>query len=308
MGDNVDSEWALILLPYALAILVSVWLVLRSLIKLIKNRHSPRNYRAERTALVLISIGLVMFFFFAISGGPSGGKAIQTNNGYLVPQIAAMLLLVGVVLTFISYPPFKKTPAEKATRVTWPWPRRHKILSLLAILIALVIAGTILENHDESTEKHNFAMARAAIDAVYDDTVAKIGPPDDSNRKNYCDASHEEFASPTYSCTVETDFIYGVPNLNSANLIRRKFQGLLAPQKFKSLYINPSISGDEATGKLEYLATDEYAYNDLGCNINYFFDSPDRLNLSIRSNSYKPLEIYFMCTSHARTHYYPVTD
>lgn len=189
MYSNSDWGWYIILAPYALSLLVALVLIVRSLKRLIKNYRQPHRYALERLALGSFVAGFLLLinFWLSRSGADEASRDMQAILG-------AALLCVGVLLSFIAYPPHRRTGAEKAAakmqRAGWPFWRQHKYTMLL-IIIGLLALGLVVQEHIAQVKnQHDFEQARAAIDNIYDNVVRNVGRPDNTEVKNYCSRAH----------------------------------------------------------------------------------------------------------------------
>lgn len=198
-----------------------------------------------------------------------------------------------------------------------PTGRRAKSLSLLlAVVIAVAIALGIFSynKYSDAQDKQKFEQARTAIDSVYADIVAQVGPPDDRQSTNACNIHKEEFASPSYTCYVETNFIYGLTNEDRANRQLKIIRASIARSKIfdkkqimeKALKDRKEVVGIKS--RTTHIALDRYQYNRLACTTYYEYDPPDEIDLKITDSSKIPFEVSINCDGPAKNLYYPLRD
>src|SRR6185437_976480 len=98
-----------------------------------------------------------------------------------------------------------KTPKQKTF-----WENKWLLIPLG--LIAVVALGFAYHSYSVWANEKQFSQARSAIDTIYADIVNKVGHPDNFKRTNDCSRPSQEFTQGPLSCSVGTDFIYGVDN------------------------------------------------------------------------------------------------
>lgn len=188
-----------------------------------------------------------------------------------------------------------------------PWARSHKFYSLLLLTVLLVAGIFVYEKVALELNKRAFSQARTTIDTVYADIVAQVGSPDNSKRAAECSASHVIFGQGPISCSVDTDFIYGVSDKSEAIDQFKKIQAVISrneqfkPTKTLSLTITDQIVVNSAY----HTASDEFSSDGLPCIVNYVYDTPREIFLTINDKSKKPLQIVIGCHGIARAMYYP---
>jgi hypothetical protein len=190
----------------------------------------------------------------------------------------------------------------KKSGPSWMW--RHKLLSLIALLIIAAGAYAAYNHIQTSNNKHDFQQARIAIDSVYNQAVRNIGQPDNGEVKSQCERTHEEFSSGILYCNTGDNFIYAVDNVAVANIVMNKIQGYirdngLIPVSPLSKAINTSAVGIN----LYHTTSDKYRFRSLDCIASYAYDTPQVSSLSIKSNG-KAFEISIGCSGKAKQQYY----
>jgi hypothetical protein len=189
------------------------------------------------------------------------------------------------------------------------WPRDHKLISLLVIVVLLIGGYFVYEAVALRMNRHDFEQARTAIDTIYSDIVSQVGQPDDYKKERSCSRPYQEFTgygSP--NCDVGFSLIYGTQDEVKANAILQKVQSEInMHQVLKHTSQSLSYLTDKFVINANYHASsDTYSLNGLKCVANYVFDTPDETTLTIKDNSKKPLEITFGCYGPARQAYYPL--
>jgi hypothetical protein len=176
---------------------------------------------------------------------------------------------------------------------------------------ALIIVGFLVYQYiSTQLNKRDFQQARAAIDTIYADIVARVGQPDNSKRTNDCSRPSEEFTQGPLSCSVGTDFIYGVDNEQQANQLFKQIQAIIAahPELFKSTKpLSSSITDTLVVNTYYHSAEDYYSRGgNMDCFNKYIYDTPREIDLSVINPSQKPLQINIDCSDWAKAQYYPL--
>ena len=197
--------------------------------------------------------------------------------------------------------------ANKSARL---WPLRHKLFSVF-ILIVLVVAGFfVYQRIALELNRQGFKQARSAIDTVYADIVAKVGPPDNSKRVNDCSRPNEEFEQGPLSCAVNTDFVYEVSDEQQANDMLGQVQGVINQQSSLLQAAKP-LSGsikDTFVARTYYHTTIDYyrTKQKMNCEVSFIYDTPSEIDLQIKNPRGLPLEIGIGCSDFAKAQYYPL--
>jgi hypothetical protein len=188
------------------------------------------------------------------------------------------------------------------------WIRCHRFFSLVILLIIFLVGFLGFEAYQSHQNKVAFQQARVAIDQVYGDIVAKVGPPADSRQINTCSRHHQEFEEGPLSCAVGTSFIYAVNDRDDAtqkykavqNVIKDKPDLLKPDGKFST-----SISDELLITTYYHSAYDNLKSKDgMECSSKYVYDTPREMDLTVSSPH--ALEIYIVCSDEARKQLYPL--
>ena len=184
--------------------------------------------------------------------------------------------------------------------------KRNKFL-WLAVLIALMVGGFATYKHISiAMNKRDFQNARIAINKIYSKVIGKVSRPDNAVAESFCSRSHKEFSKGDLSCDINTNFIYGVDNEEIANQLLNSIQGQISSVKeFKSVTpINKSLKDYNVVSNIYHTASANYNVGSLRCVINYVYDTPREIDLTIKDNSKKPFEITIGCYGPAKQQYY----
>ncbi|HEX5447801.1 MAG TPA: hypothetical protein VFW90_01205 [Candidatus Saccharimonadales bacterium] len=181
----------------------------------------------------------------------------------------------------------------------WLKPRPKVLALLVLILICLVYAA--FHSYRVYADNRKFSQARTAIDTAYADIVKTLGQPDNITRLQSCDKTSANLRS-SVTCSVETDFIYGVTNHNQANVILRQVQGTIAKSGLFRLSGKASgqITDSLVYDSLYHDALDRYSGpHHIACSVKYSYNTPDEVTLSLSRGHQKPLEVFFACSAKA---------
>lgn len=183
----------------------------------------------------------------------------------------------------------------------WAW--------LLLIFFILIIAFFTYHGYSQYADKKKFEQARADIDTIYADIVAKIGPPDNSKKVNDCSRPNQVFEQGPLSCSVGTSFIYGVADENGANEILKMIEIIVGekPKVFKPVKsLANKLSDTLVVNSYYHIASDKYTDSGLDCVLSYVFDTPREIDLALKDDARKPLQINVDCTGRAKKEYFPL--
>ena len=157
--------------------------------------------------------------------------------------------------------------------------------------------------------ERDFAQARAAIDTVYADIVAKVGQPDNYKRTNNCSRPSQEFGQGPLSCSVGTDFIYGVNDETQANTLFKQIQSVISqhPELLKPTKpLSTSIKDTLVVNDYYHDTQDYYEGGNIACFAKYSFDTPREIDLITANPLKKPMEVNINCVNEAKNQYYPL--
>jgi hypothetical protein len=187
------------------------------------------------------------------------------------------------------------------------WFRSHKLLTLISLLILLLFGFFGWQAYEKHQNKIAFQEARDAIDEVYKDIVAKVGPPAKAKRDNECSRPNHEFTQGRLSCSVSTSFIYGVEDLDEANKKYRAIQSVIKDRS--DLFKNDGPWSSQIIDEVEvnsyyHAALDKLKTTSaMRCTVNYVYDTPREMDLSV-DNTNKGLETSIVCSDLAKAQYY----
>jgi hypothetical protein len=195
----------------------------------------------------------------------------------------------------------------KKSGPSWMW--RHKLLSLIALLIIAAGAYAAYNHIQTSSNKRDFQQARVAIDSVYDNALRSVGKPDNAEVGSDCARSHQEFSGGDLTCYLNTRFIYGVTNESEASRIFKKTQLLvLKTPAFKPESISNAIIDSYQVNSVSHAASDKFKLYNLICSINYVYDTSREIDLSIKDSTKKPFEVTIGCYGPAKQQYYRLSS
>jgi hypothetical protein len=201
-------------------------------------------------------------------------------------------------------------PANKIKTPKFGFFGRHKITSAIILVTFLGIAGIfIYQKIALELNKCNFQHARTAIDSVYADIVRQVGPPDDYKVIDLCSRRYQEFTGyGNLTCHIDKSFIYGVGDEAESNNLFKKIQkNIDLNNEFRSTQMRATSITDTLVVSTDYhTASDKYKIGSLDCVVNYVFDTPREIDLSIKEQTKKPFEITIGCFGPARQPYYPL--
>lgn len=183
--------------------------------------------------------------------------------------------------------------------------------SRLVLAILIISAGYLIYNqYSIYSEKKNFERARADINEVYAEVVAKLGEPDNSDRRSTCSRTSVVFGQGDLSCDVRTDFLYGVVNLDEANRKFKEIQKIISSNgNFKrtstaATSIKTETSADTHNASSIHRAVDDYRVSGLDCVAGYNYESPFETSLGSVENNKKTFFVSIGCYAPAKKEYY----
>lgn len=197
--------------------------------------------------------------------------------------------------------------ASSKTKKSWlGWVWRHKLLSLLVLVIVAAGAYAGYSHIQTSNNKRNFQNTSKDINNLYINIIKQVGSPDNAEVKSYCSRAHQEFTKGELSCDLNTNLVYPVADQGEANILMKKIQQLIQDRAvdFRPKYISQSIKNYSVVDATYHTATDDYLSNGLSCVVGYIYDTPREINLSIKDSSKKPFEVTIGCYGPAKQQYY----
>jgi hypothetical protein len=189
---------------------------------------------------------------------------------------------------------------KKSLRSKW-------LIYSILFLILLVSGYKVYDHFSIAANKRAFQNARAAIDNIYFDSIKQLGPADAADISSSCTRTYQEFSGyKNMTCHVDTKFIYSTGNENAANIIFKNIQKLVnTNNNFKpEESLSPTIKDSLVVNTVYHVASDTYHAYGLNCTVNYVYDTPREIDLSIKDPSKKPLEITIGCYGPAKQQYY----
>lgn len=187
----------------------------------------------------------------------------------------------------------------------------HKVLSPLCSLLLLALGFFIYEKAALELNKRAFIGARHTIDIVYADIVKDVGQLNNSLTINECSRSHLELSDGPLSCSVNTEFVYGVADKNESDKLMSKIKASVAKHaaSFKptappksEISVSPSVH-DVSDSEVGY-----YSAAGLFCTIKYVFDTPEDLDIRLQNSNAMPFAVNVSCSSKARDVFYPISN
>jgi hypothetical protein len=187
--------------------------------------------------------------------------------------------------------------------------RRSKWLIYSILFLILLVSGYKVYDHFSiAANKRAFQNARAAIDNIYFDSIKQLGPADSAEASSDCSRTYKEFTGYTdLTCEVDTRFIYAVVNESEASGIFKKVQAIISQKDSvmkPSQAMASSIKDSLVVSTVYHSASDTYKINGLSCTVNYIYDTPREIDLSIKNPNMKPFEITIGCSGPAKQQYY----
>lgn len=186
------------------------------------------------------------------------------------------------------------------------WLKLHRRVSVALIILVLALCYLPLHAYRGYADNKKFRHTKIAMDAVYADIVTHLGQPDNVKSRSGCFKSHG--LRNHISCSLETDFIYGLSTSDQAEVILHQIQKTISPKQFKpTKKLSAGLTDSLVFDTYYHGAMDTYRgpYG-IDCSIKYSFDTPDEVNLSLRDPSLKPLEIFFVCSADSSSAIYPL--
>jgi hypothetical protein len=190
---------------------------------------------------------------------------------------------------------------KRSHRFKWP-------VCIIMLVVLGVFGFRIYDHFSIAANKRSFQDARTTIDSIYYDAVKQIGPADNAEIGSSCSKTYQEFTGyGDLTCYLNANFIYGVSSESEANSIFKKVQDLVK-NNFRSFRptktLSASIEDRLVVNSVYHAASDGYSAFGLRCTINYIYDTPREIDLSIKDSSKNPFEITIGCSGPAKQQYY----
>ena len=107
----------------------------------------------------------------------------------------------------------------KSGRHPLSWIRRHKIYSLLILLVLFIVGWFVYEKVATEMNRLAFTSAQQRIDKIYTEATNKISAPNDVKVVSGCSRSQEELKDGPLYCHSTKAFMYGVSDKYGAGII-----------------------------------------------------------------------------------------
>jgi hypothetical protein len=136
--------------------------------------------------------------------------------------------------------------------------------------------------------------------------VRNVGRPDNTEVKNYCSRAHQELTEGDLTCDIDTNFIFSVINNQEANNLIKKIQAQVNNVKYlhRKAPDMSSLKNYSIGDTLYQTASNDYTLGSLDCVINYVYDTPREMDLTIKDPNKRPFEITIGCYGPAKKQYY----
>lgn len=193
------------------------------------------------------------------------------------------------------------------------WPVRHKWLAFFFAIVLIILGFIVYEKIALEMNRLAFKSARHAIDTVYADIVKQLGPPDNSKTQSECSKSYFGPYKLILSCSVDTDFAYGLDDKTEANKKTEEIRSIIKSHSELFKQTAPPNTGIYPTPAPGYVNTtssiDYYKTSGLLCIFKYVFDSPSETFLTVANiTSQKIFYVASGCSDNARSDFYPLTN
>ncbi len=311
--------------PVLVVLYLLIWQLIRGVSKTVRTLRpasgveTTKNRRLSWIFMVFLVLGLLFLYALIFTkeqppDGPIGTSSSVFDNKWGQLGLAFSFFLSAIISSWLIHPLQKPGASRFDKYLGISWMRRHKYLTQIIIIIAVIVGIVAYQLIALELNKRAFAHARTAIDTVYADIVSQVGPPDDFKKSDTCSQSYVESIVTTkgpIGCNIDTVFIYGVKDEDQATLKLKRIQSIVSshdrlfkPTKALSLTITTAATINNA-----YKGSgDEYKSSGLNCVINYIYDTPHEIELSLKNTKMKPLEIVIGCYGSSRAIYYPASN
>jgi len=190
------------------------------------------------------------------------------------------------------------------------WPRKHKWLTLLTIVLLVIIAVFTYFKISLELNRRAFQQAAHAIETIYADIVKEIGPPDDNRYSRECSRPSVVYDQGPLSCSIGIDFIYGVSDKQEPDQLKERIKSVInhhsnlllpttAPPSF--IDVNPA-PGNNTDSTIDYFKTSA----GMECTSKYTYDMPREIQLNTKNRNEKGFGISISCSSDARGQFFPM--
>jgi hypothetical protein len=188
------------------------------------------------------------------------------------------------------------------------WPKKHKWLSLLILLLIVVIGALAYDAIAYRLDKRAWFQAKESIDTIYADIIAKVGQPDDYIKYGNCRGFRGELGEENpINCEIYTSFIYAVNNQIKVDKLKSDARNIVNSHNdiwlsSQATSQNPFIPESEGGPGGDYYITPK----NIECNAYYDFTPSfnTKMKLKDASNGNKQFYISLSCAGHAKGKYF----
>lgn len=200
---------------------------------------------------------------------------------------------------------------------TASWRTRPLIpLLIIAAAVALPLGIFAYGKYSARQDRQKFEQARAAIDSVYADIVAQVGPPARHKSDQSCDYASSEFGKGPLGCSIYMAFAYAVKDASQATQLAKKVNSTAANRTdlFAISYsnTNQSLPFSPLKDAHDYqIVSNDYLgkKSRLDCYLISTYAHKDSLYLSITTkNSEENLSVLLGCKGPVKEEIYPVKN
>ncbi len=128
----------------------------------------------------------------------------------------------------------KKPSSKKSINASY---MNTKTMVLVGLVLVLLIAfGTYLyhQHNNGKASKEDFEKAQASIDQLYNNIMAKLGPPANYKKTQSCSRPSQKFSQGPLSCSVDKDIFYKIEGPLFAEKANSKVDGAINSSKLAS--------------------------------------------------------------------------
>ncbi|HEX5395076.1 MAG TPA: hypothetical protein VFW52_01870 [Candidatus Saccharimonadales bacterium] len=190
------------------------------------------------------------------------------------------------------------------------WPKKHKWLTLLTIMVIIVICWVAYEVVAYKFDKQKYIEARNTLNAVYSDIITKLGNPTDYNHNGGCGGFRGEFGeSGPIICSWSINFNYQVANNSEAVNLKKTIEGVISANSNLAVSalppkIDPFVSTlpiSRGGAESDYYKTNK----NVKCQVIYNYKSKNVSSTRQKNSQLKAsLNIELSCSGASRGKYY----
>ena len=186
------------------------------------------------------------------------------------------------------------------------WPKKHKWLSLLLILLIIGLSVGVYDAVSYRFDKRAWFQAKENINTTYADIVARIGQPAGHLSHDRCGGATGPYGEDReILCEVSIAYIYPVVDSSHANKLKAKIRELVNSRSDIWLPSQPTnassfIPESEGGPTQDYYKT----YMDVKCETFYSFNPPFETQLKLKDTSKKVFYASLSCKGDAKGKYF----